>query len=88
MKEALVTLNIRPEKKRWATAAITSLLTICQQLVKKAPENPSGPRELPLFNRKAPFLISFEARTATRNLFCSSVTEGPTKLNRSSSGMT
>ena len=45
MKKAFVSLNRQPEEKKWVTASITSLLTIFQLLVKKIPENPSGPSD-------------------------------------------
>ena len=67
MKKALIPLSIQPVEKRWVIASITYLLTICQQLVKKTPENPSGPKELLLFSWKTADLISSGVRTTTRN---------------------
>lgn len=76
-KKAFVARRSLPEEKKCETARITSLPTMCQQLVKKAPEKPSGPGELSLFRPKTSSLISEGDGIADREMLSSSVTEGP-----------
>ena len=88
MKESLVSLSRRPEEKKWVIASVTTLLTMCQHLVRKTLENPSGPRELLLLRWKTANLISSWEGTTTMNQFCTSETIGPAERKRPSSGMT
>ena len=73
--------------RKLVTAWITSLPTICQQWVKKAPEKPFGPGKLFLLSPKTASRISIGEGKSTRDLFWSAVTEGPCRLKRDSFGM-
>lgn len=82
MKQAFEALKSLPEEKKWETARMTSLPTMCQHWAKKAPENPSRPGELSLFWLKTASLISEGEGILDKEMLSSAITKGPTTSKR------